>query len=259
MLEKYSKSLRRIGVAPYPPNMPMSAKTRNEAVHDVLRDDILTGSWRPGQKLAFAELCSRYVVSVGVIREALARLVEQGLVESRPQQGFTVAAMTAEDLVNLTELRCGVEDAAIRAAIIQGDLAWESQVLAAHHRLENTPMSSPNDPQHLAHDWVLAHMRFHTVLVSGTTNVRLTAVAEQLRRSAQLYCCWLTHVPEPGTRDIAAEHRGIVEATLARDADLAARLLVDHIRRTADLMLDDRGSLRPLESNIDASGLLVGD
>lgn len=241
----------------YPPHMSTASKTRNEEVHDALRDDILWGRWRPGQKLAFAQLCSTYSVSVGVIREALARLVEQGLVDSRPQQGFSVVQMTAGDLVNLTELRCSVEDTALRSAIAQGDLGWESEVLAAHHRLDNTPMSTDDDPHHFGRDWVAAHIRFHATLISGSTNGRLTSIAEQLRRSVQVYCCWLTHVPEPGTRDIASEHRRIVEATLARDPDHAAELLVEHIRRTADLMLDDRGSLRPLDEVLDAASLIV--
>ena len=90
------------------------ATTRNGEALIRLRADILAGRVIPGQKLAFADLCSRYGVSVGVIREALSRLVEQGLVSSTPQQGFSVAAISRTDLHHLTEARCEIESLALR-------------------------------------------------------------------------------------------------------------------------------------------------
>lgn len=236
--------------------MAGQTRTRNEAVHDDLREDILRGRWEPGQKLGFAELGATYNASVGVIREALARLVEQGLVESRPQQGFSVADLTATDLVNITELRCSIEDDALRAAIAQGTLTWESEVLAVHHRLENTPMCSPSDPSHFSREWVRAHAEFHDVLLLGGSNSRLLSIAAQLGRAVQVYCCWLTRIPDPKTRDIVAEHRAIAEATVARDADRAVELLITHIRLTADNMLDNEGRLKPVDSELSGSQLL---
>ena len=60
------------------------SETRAERIYVSLRSDILTGRLLPGQRLPFAELGTRYATSVGVLREALSRLVEQGLVQSEP-------------------------------------------------------------------------------------------------------------------------------------------------------------------------------
>jgi DNA-binding GntR family transcriptional regulator len=66
------------------------ATTRADAVHARLRADVLSGRLRPGQRLQFAELGRRYAASIGVLREVLMRLTEQGLVSAEPQIGFRV-------------------------------------------------------------------------------------------------------------------------------------------------------------------------
>jgi DNA-binding GntR family transcriptional regulator len=61
---------------------PGAAPTRGEGVYARLRGDILAGHLQPGSRLPFAKLCARYGTSVGVLREGLSRLVEQGLVHA---------------------------------------------------------------------------------------------------------------------------------------------------------------------------------
>ena len=113
--------------------MDQSFKTRHEAVFSRLRSDILTGQLQPGSKLPFSALCEHYEVSVGVIREVLSRLLEQGLVRSMPQQGYFVTAISRSDLLHLTTARREIETLTLRLAIAEGDTTWESEVLAAHH------------------------------------------------------------------------------------------------------------------------------
>lgn len=66
-------------------------RTRTDDVHARLRADILSGRLLPGQRLKFPDLAARYEASVGVIREALIRLAERGLVRSEAHLGFQVA------------------------------------------------------------------------------------------------------------------------------------------------------------------------
>src|SRR4051812_10817236 len=99
-----------------------SSRTRAERVFIELRDDLLAGRWYPGQKLPFEELCAKYDASVGVIREALQRLAEQGLVLVEPNRGFRVVPVSADDLRQLTEARLQVEPATFRLAVEQGTL-----------------------------------------------------------------------------------------------------------------------------------------
>lgn len=212
--------------------MASPAKTRNEAAHAQLRNDIVSGRWKSGQRLAFAELCSEYQVSVGVIREALARLVEQGLVQSHPQQGFFVVETSPQDLLDIAEVRAEVESFAVRRAIEEGGLAWESEVVAAHYRLENTPILD-DDGLNYTTAWVVAHTDFHSKILDGVQNRRLWTSVQQLRNMAELYRQWLPAARSDLAEALVLEHRALADAVVSRDPDAAATLTRQHILRQA--------------------------
>src|SRR6476619_8661221 len=118
--------------------MSGSKATRTAQVYEALRTDILNTRIEPGSKLKIANLGTRFGVSLSVVREALTRLGEQGLVVANPQRGFSVIELSINDLDDLTSTRIQIESMAVRDAVAHGGLAWEGQVVAAHHRLERT-------------------------------------------------------------------------------------------------------------------------
>lgn len=211
--------------------------TRGEEVYARLRADILAGRLPPGSRLPFAELCSRYDTSVGVVREGLSRLTEQGLVRAEPQYGYRVTPVSAEDLRHLTEARIGIETLVLRSAIESGDVSWESGALAAHHTLHRTPQQEPDDPQRMSEAWAAAHGAFHAALLNGCPNPRLLGIALALRDSAELYRRWSVPVGHDEDRDVTGEHRQILDAALARDAERATTYLAGHLERTASVLL----------------------
>ena len=99
--------------------------TRTEQVYEVIRSELLNGGLRPGQKLKMVELTERFGVSQSVIREALTRLTEQGLLVATPQRGFRVRDLPIEDIAELTETRIQIEALALRLAVERGDLLAE--------------------------------------------------------------------------------------------------------------------------------------
>ena len=220
--------------------------TRTEQVYGSLRGDILTGRIAPGSRLPFAELTERYGVSMGAMREGLQRLVEQGLVVSEPQIGFKVVSLSVPDLHDLTTARCEIEGLALRYAITHGDLGWETEIVAALYALERTPQEA--DPAllveltvvPLAEEWTAAHKRLHEALIAGCPNQRLRTIASSLRDAAELYRHWSkqTENTTKTTRQTDVEHRGIVDAALARHTELAVSLLEEHLRTTARLLID---------------------
>ncbi|MFJ4922828.1 GntR family transcriptional regulator [Streptomyces sp. NPDC088725] len=211
-------------------------ETRNERVYTELRKDILSGSRRPGEKLPTAELCKRYGASVGVVRESLLRLVEHGLVQVRPMQGFRVTELTAEDLRDLTQARLDIETLALRYAVNEGDTEWESRLVGVHHLLSVTPRQSEDSQERFTAEWGRAHGTFHTVLLEGCRNRLILGIAHRLRDSAELYRRWSVEADAPARRDVPGEHRGILDAVLSRDADLAVERLASHIRRTDEVL-----------------------
>jgi DNA-binding GntR family transcriptional regulator len=209
--------------------------TRADDVYRRLRGDILGGRLVPGQRLKFPDLSQRYETSVGAAREALTRLVADGFVRSQPHQGFCVTPLSYEGLAELTQARAEIEPLVLRFSVREGDVEWEAGAVAAHHVLERTPFFAADDDTHPCDAWSSAHAAFHAALLAGCRNRRMLAVAQSLREEAELYLQWSVAVGRE--RDVAGEHRALLDATIARDADLAAELLRDHIAHTAQLLI----------------------
>jgi DNA-binding GntR family transcriptional regulator len=218
--------------------MATTGVTRTDGVHARLREDILGGVLPPGQRLKFPELCKRYDTSVGAAREALTRLASAGLVRGQAHQGYVVTPLSVEDLSELTVARVEVECLVLRMAISEGDVRWEADAIAAHHLLERAPYLDPDNAARSTAEWSAAHAAFHEALLAGCGNRRLREVAIGLRDEAELYRQWSITPALAKGRDVNAEHRAILDAAVARDADLAVRLLGEHISLTSRLLID---------------------
>src|ERR1700691_4719926 len=209
--------------------------TRTEHVYEILRGERLNGGLQPSQKLKMVELTDRFGVSQSVVRESLTRLTEQGLLIASPQRGFRVRDLSIEDIAELTETRIQVESVALRLAVERGDLQWETGILAAHHRLDRTPVT--RDDGTVSEDWATSHRDFHQALLTGCGNRRLESVVNSLRDSSELYRRWYWVLTDDHPRDLAREHRQLRELTLARDADGAIEVLTEHIDRAPTLLI----------------------
>ena len=209
--------------------------TLGELVYASLRTSILAGQLKPGQRLKVSELAVEHGVSLNVVREALNRLTGEQLVRASPKVGFAVTDLSLAGLSDLVAVRVAVETAALRWAIERGDMAWESQVVAAHYRLANTP-ETEGEPAVLTNEWIGVHSEFHTQILSACSSPRMREITRSLSDAAQIYRRWSLSLPHPD-RDIAGEHADLVDAVLARDADRAAAALTAHIERTRDTVL----------------------
>jgi len=211
-----------------------SARTLTELIFNRLRVDILRCRLRPGEKLRVDELRLAYGGGGSPVREALSRLSSIGLVRAEGQRGFTVAEVSIPDLLDVTKVRIWVETTALRHAIRKGDRDWEAEILAAAHRLGAPPIGAPAlDPQ-----WEKLHRNFHAALVRACGSPRLLSHRELLCDLSDRYR-HLSVVTAKSPRDATAEHRAIMEATLARNADVACRLLGEHFMETARIVLAD--------------------
>lgn len=201
-----------------------------------LRADIFDRRFAPGERLKPMELGQRFGVSVSVMREALGLLASQDLVQIERNRGFHVTALSGRELIGLTAARKINEGAALRLSVLRGGVEWESEVLAAHHRLSSQPMYLAGEPRTRNNEWATAHVAFHHKLIEACGNDVLLDICSRLSDAAELYRAW-SGAGET-KRDVAAEHRGLVEAALAHDADLAVELFEAHVERTAAILLD---------------------
>src|ERR1700691_3843127 len=125
------------------PSTTVAAASLTQRAYDLLREALLDCRFEPGEPLRIGELCKRLEASQGAVREALSRLTSEGLVEARPQRGFRVMPISAEDLRDLTAARIEIEELCLRHAIEAGDVRWDARLVGAFHQLSRTPPLEP--------------------------------------------------------------------------------------------------------------------
>ena len=210
-------------------------KSLTSQAFERIRNDILLGALRPSERLKIQALSERYEIGATAVREALSRLVTDGLVDSEDQKGFCVSAVSKNDLLDLTETRIAIESMAIRKAIAHGDVEWEAQVLSSFHRLSRTPPPT-TIANHAA--WALAHRQFHESLVAHCGSPWLLRLCGMLYDKSERYRNLAERSTRPEERDTATEHRVLLEAiAIERDADKAVALIGAHFRATTDVIL----------------------
>ena len=203
-----------------------------EDVYDALRAEILFGRRLPASRVQLNEIAEDHGVSLSVVREAVTRLASEELVEATPQRGFRVRPLSVEHLRDLTWVRVQLESLALRESIAKGDVSWEANLVAAHHRLAVTPTYFEDGTGNL--EWLTAHGGFHAALAAAAGSPILERLRRQLYDAAELYRMWSSNLPQHPTREhVDDEHRAIFDAALARDADRAVNLMTRHLETTA--------------------------
>ncbi|MFE7072385.1 GntR family transcriptional regulator [Streptomyces sp. NPDC057620] len=218
---------------------PTGKQMLSEQVHAHLRDAIMRGDFAPGDALKPQDLAKQEGVSLAVTREALVRLVGEGFADRLPNRGFTVPSFSDRRWQEIAEARRTIEPVVLRMSVERGDLDWEARVRAAHHRLARTPAFAPEEGEYYTAAWAEAHRAFHRTLLEGCGNPTLMETFDRLWTASELARRWSTR-RNPG-RDGAKEHRRLEEAALARDADTAAAVLVEHLTMTAAALTEDSG------------------
>jgi DNA-binding GntR family transcriptional regulator len=214
-----------------------AAPNLTQGAYEELRAELLSCRILPGSRLKNQELCERFSVSVGAIREALSRLTAEGLVVAEPQRGFKAAEISVADLQDLTMVRIEIESLCLRRSIAVGGLDWESRLVAAYHRLSRMPERAPADHSRTNDDWAEAHAGFHAALVGGCDSPWLLRLQSLLYAQSERYR--RLSMPLARTaRDVDGEHKEILAAALAHDVDRATDLLARHMGATTRILLE---------------------
>ena len=167
--------------------VPTTNPTLAQAAYDRLRADLLSGRLRPGEPVKISEIGAAFGTNVNAIREALSRLTSEGLVVATPQKGFSATPISAAELRDLTEVRIQIETSCLERSIATGDVNWETQIVAALHRLSRTPERVPGDPDQTSEEWARHHAAFHKALVAGCDSPWLLRIRETLYTQSERY------------------------------------------------------------------------
>lgn len=194
-----------------------------------LRHDILQGELAPGTKLNLDKLRISMNVGLSPLREAVTRLVSEGLIEVATQRGYTVTPISVANLEEVGALRLELEPYALRKSIANGGLDWEAAVMGALYRLNKTDRI-PGDTESLA-DWEAANNAFHLTLIERCDMPLLIRLHNSLVSMNDRYRhIYLRTVAIQ--RDVIDEHTAIAKAAVERRADDACALLARHIERS---------------------------
>ena len=200
---------------------PVARESTASIIARQLRHAIMTGVLAPGTQLTEAELAAQFAVSRGPLREAMQRLVQEGLLRSELHRGLFVIELDAEDVYDIYLARSAVERAAL-VRIIRSDqlrAAAVAQLTDVHQQ-----MAAATDPDALSD----ADLRFHEVLVAASGSKRLVRMAQTLLVETRMCLSALQRTYPDGDERID-EHFQIVEAIRKADEHTALALLESHM------------------------------
>ena len=215
----------------------MAAPTQADSAYAALHDDILSCRLGPGAKIPINETAVKYGLSPGAVREALSRLSAERMAVATAQKGYSVAEVSAEELRDLTRARIVIEQWCLREAVKLGDVEWETAIVAAYHRLHRLPQAAAGETRRVDPRWAAAHTTFHEALASGCGSPWMLSLRSTLYAQTERYR-HLSHAIARQDRDVDSEHKGILDACLARDADSAAARIAAHLTKTSQIVLN---------------------
>lgn len=208
-------------------------ETISSRISATLRTAILRGDMAPGSRINLDRLREEYDISISPLREAVSRLVADGLVEFEDQRGYRVAPVSLANLAEVTALRAELDVMALRASIAHGGLDWESDVMRTHYLLTRA-VRDPARPEAMA-AWEEAHSKFHLALIGGCGMPLVLTICGVLHNMTDRYR-HLFPLDDVTDRDVAAEHSEIAIAATTHETDRACAALKAHILCTGDAL-----------------------
>jgi DNA-binding GntR family transcriptional regulator len=200
---------------------PLQLRSTPELIADRLRAQILNGTFQPDAQLSEVALATQLKVSRGPIREAMQRLIQEGLLRAERNRGVFVVELDHVDARDVYLARGAVERT---AAEIVTRAADEHTFGALEQVLDDMAAAE-------GHDWndLIGHdLAFHQTLVDAAGSTRLTRMFRTLVAETRL--CMLRLEPfygEPG--EVLAEHRAILDAIRSGDQQSVDRLVRVHM------------------------------
>ena len=196
----------------------------NDYLPHTLRQAILRGELKPGERLMEIHLAQKLGVSRTPVREAIRKLELEGLVRMIPRKGAVVAEITISDLEDVLEVRMALEELAVKLACRMLTPEQLDEIGGLADEFEQTLYGE--DVGACAQ----ADMRFHEAIYAATGNGRLVQILNNLRE--QMYRYRMEYLKDRDAhQQLVQEHAEILEALADRDVERALEASGRHIER----------------------------
>lgn len=195
-----------------------------------LREDIMYGTLAGGTQLTEVGLSAEFGVSRGPLREAMQRLVQEGLLRSEPHRGLFVKELDAEEIRDLYVARTAVESAAALRIIREGDEKAAGRLHEACARMRTA--AADRDLQRLSD----ADFDFHEALVTASGSPRLLRMHETLMVETRM-CLTALQGTYLDPDEQVDEHRRIADAVVAGDEPRVLDDIDDHMHQALERLI----------------------
>lgn len=205
-------------------------KPLREVIFNTLREAIIVGELKPGERLMEVQLAEKMGVSRTPVREAIRKLELEGLVEMLPRKGAHVADLSVKDIMDVLELRSTLDGL---ASSLSASRITEEEVRELKHvqsqfvgyvEKENLQGSVKKD------------VEFHDIIYRSSRNDKLMQITNNLREQIQRFR--VIYIKDySSTRDLIKEHAEIFDAISRRDPDAARQAAQKHIKNQEDTII----------------------
>ncbi|MGH0002392.1 GntR family transcriptional regulator [Pseudovibrio ascidiaceicola] len=232
---KIEDTLERAVTSVTAQNVPSSASLIDRA-YAHLRAAILSGQLEPGSKLRIREMCSTFDVGPTPVREALSRLVSQGLVATQSHKGFYIPELSQKEFQDIIDQRRLLESATVRTAVEKGDAQWRESVLDAYHALQEIERTWQVSRRDFWNEWEEANRVFHMTLVAGAGSNWASRFLHMLHDQCTRYRAAMRRAGfiSEGVQD---DHTQLITAVRTGDGALAEQTIKAHVDRLPALCM----------------------
>ena len=212
-----------------------------DRVYEVLWDKIGTGEISPGDRLKDTVWAERLQISRTPVREAMRKMQHEGVLLPLANGGYQVRRLTDSDIIDLYRCRAALEAVAAEDAC---ERATPQDIDALHATIEDCDAAIERLDMRTAFE---LNTKFHAQVLALSGNTYVKQACDSLRRMVMFYRRSVLKSSETDPRHSATyvarlkvkqlHHRGIAAALSARNGALAAKLMQDHVRETAEDLL----------------------
>jgi len=212
-------------------NWQKSSQSSTQRAYLTLRSEIITGRIPPGARLKVETLKESLETGASPVREALSLLTSDQLVERLDQRGFRVAETSKTQFGEILDLRCNLEELALRQSLQNNSKEWEEALVLAHHHMSRASSSA-------SEQFEARHKDFHMALLAECNSPILLRFCGQLYDLNVRYRNLAGKSETYSSRNVEKEHGAILDAAVERNFEKTASLLMDHYRQTGAFLVD---------------------
>ncbi|MVW70662.1 MULTISPECIES: GntR family transcriptional regulator [unclassified Bordetella] len=208
----------------------------SDLVYAELRRRLMSGAFLPGERLREERIASELSVSRTPVRQAIERLIEDGLVAREPHRGAVVLGWSDRDIEEAFELRLLLEPYAARAAALRAEPEHVEALQSANDQMLEAVQSGDEDCAARIQHY---NNRFHHALLSAAQSARVRTLVENLVDLPILIGSFYFYSRDNMLSSVE-QHRQIISAIRAKDPDYAETAMRLHLTATRRLFLDQR-------------------